>query len=535
MSVADQITRLNTAKADIKTAIESHSITVPSDAHIDTYDDYIKQIGDSTYWTHDWKWKRPAGWPDIDTLYDNSPNYCWMVASFDCRRRVADSNIKDGFVVYFTGTGTIYIERYKLVDGEFVLANTETFTSGTYFELLPTDEGDYVVYRIRMSQINTPYARFGGGSTNTSNFDAVRKSNDYTVYNTTIMELIVNGSRSMNLPAPRSPYLRRYEVKNFKSPSSSYVTKWANLRNNPSLEYLDASFDTTNGNTAFTALNACFFYNRSLKVLKLNNWNVANVTTLADCFAQCSSLERIEGINTWNTAKVTSLSEPFYNCTALKEINVSNWNTALVTTMVNCFYMCSSLETIDISGWNTVKVTNMSYMFYRNLALKSLTIGTNFVATALTNMSYMFANCISMTTNPLSGRTWASGKVTNYTWMFYANYALTEMDMSNWDLTKVTSASYAQNVFAYCYSLRKVVLPSTTKAMYANYFDYCYNLETIIINATTPPTWAVTTTYLGRLHPNYKIYVPMESVNSYKAASGWANAASHIYSINDLT
>jgi hypothetical protein len=100
MSVADQITRLNTAKADIKTAIESHSITVPSDAHIDTYDDYIKQIGDSTYWTHDWKWKRPTGWPDIDTLYDNSPNYCWMVASFDCRRRIADENVMDGFCFY---------------------------------------------------------------------------------------------------------------------------------------------------------------------------------------------------------------------------------------------------------------------------------------------------------------------------------------------------------------------------------------------------------------------------------------------------
>ena len=536
MSVADQITRLNTAKADIKTAIESHSITVPSSAKIDTYDDYINQIGDSTYWTHDWKFKRPAGWPDIDTLYDDSPNYCWMVASFDCRRRIADESVMDGFCFYKTGSTNVIVERFKLVDGEFVLANTATQSSNdTYFELLPRDEGDYVVYRFRFNNSTGVYIRFGNGGSNLADFSAVRKSNDYTIWNTTAMEIIVNGSRSMSLPAPRSPYLRRFEIRNFKNPSSSYITQWANLRNNPSLEYLDASFDTTNGNTAFTTLNSCFRDNGKLKVLKLNNWNVANVTTLAYCFENCYSVEKIEGINTWDTAKVTSLIETFYNCCSLKEINISTWNTALVTRADYCFGNCSYLENIDLSGWNTVKMTNMNYMFYRNLALKSLTIGTNFVATALTAMAHMFNGCYSMTTNPLSGRTWACGNVTNYQYMFYENYALKEMDMSNWDLTKVTSASYAQNVFAYCYNLRKVVLPTTTKVMHANYFDYCYNLETIIVNATTPPTWAVTSTFLGRLHPNYKIYVPDASVNSYKSASGWVNAADHIYSINDLT
>ena len=44
MSVADQITRINTAKADIKTAIEAKGVTVPSSAKIDTYDDYIAAI-----------------------------------------------------------------------------------------------------------------------------------------------------------------------------------------------------------------------------------------------------------------------------------------------------------------------------------------------------------------------------------------------------------------------------------------------------------------------------------------------------------
>lgn len=44
MSIASEITRLQTAKADIKSAIENKGVTVPSNASIDTYDTYIDQI-----------------------------------------------------------------------------------------------------------------------------------------------------------------------------------------------------------------------------------------------------------------------------------------------------------------------------------------------------------------------------------------------------------------------------------------------------------------------------------------------------------
>lgn len=44
MSIASEITRLQNAKADIKTAIEAKGVTVPSSAKIDTYDTYVSQI-----------------------------------------------------------------------------------------------------------------------------------------------------------------------------------------------------------------------------------------------------------------------------------------------------------------------------------------------------------------------------------------------------------------------------------------------------------------------------------------------------------
>ena len=53
MSIATELTRIQQAKADIKTAIEAKGVTVPSSATIDTYDDYVSQIsggggGDTT-------------------------------------------------------------------------------------------------------------------------------------------------------------------------------------------------------------------------------------------------------------------------------------------------------------------------------------------------------------------------------------------------------------------------------------------------------------------------------------------------------
>ena len=44
MAISDELTRIQTAKADIKASIEAKGVTVPSDALIDTYADYVDEI-----------------------------------------------------------------------------------------------------------------------------------------------------------------------------------------------------------------------------------------------------------------------------------------------------------------------------------------------------------------------------------------------------------------------------------------------------------------------------------------------------------
>lgn len=46
MTINEELTRIENAKADIKTAIEANGITIPSNATIDTYDTYIETIVD---------------------------------------------------------------------------------------------------------------------------------------------------------------------------------------------------------------------------------------------------------------------------------------------------------------------------------------------------------------------------------------------------------------------------------------------------------------------------------------------------------
>lgn len=76
--------------------------------------------------------------------------------------------------------------------------------------------------------------------------------------------------------------------------------------------------------------------------------------------------------------------------------------------------------------------------------------------------------------------------------------------------------------------LKEVDLPATIESIGRTAFQYCSALTTIYCRATTPPT-------LGNDAFRYislnKIYVPAESVDAYKAASGWSNYANYIEAI----
>lgn len=90
-------------------------------------------------------------------------------------------------------------------------------------------------------------------------------------------------------------------------------------------------------------------------------------------------------------------------------------------------------------------------------------------------------------------------------------------------------ATLPSRCFQNCVSLTEVELPSTVTAMNAGCLNNCSQLQSLTIKATTPPTLG--TNALNNTHTDLVIYVPTESVDTYKAASGWSTYASKIQAI----
>ena len=107
------------------------------------------------------------------------------------------------------------------------------------------------------------------------------------------------------------------------------------------------------------------------------------------------------------------------------------------TSCYEWFYRCGYLTDIEgIEYLNTENVTNMSEMFSNCWALTTLDL-SNFDTKNVTNMSYMFSNCFALTTLNVSN--FDTQNVTDMSNMFGSCSALTTLDVSNFDTQNVTN------------------------------------------------------------------------------------------------
>ena len=98
-------------------------------------------------------------------------------------------------------------------------------------------------------------------------------------------------------------------------------------------------------------------------------------------------------------------------------------------------------------------------------------------------------------------------------------------------ITSLTIGSHPTSIpsgmFENCTKLTSLDIPSNISSIESRAFASCTGLTSITVESTTPPT-------LGSYVFNYTncpIYVPSESVDAYKAASGWSSYASRIQAI----
>ena len=128
-----------------------------------------------------------------------------------------------------------------------------------------------------------------------------------------------------------------------------------------------------------------------------------------------------------------------------------------------------------------------------------------------------FWQCLNLTSATIGNGVTSLGNS-----VFASCRSLTSIDIPN----SVTSiGSYA---FDKCSGLTSVTIGNSVTSIGDAAFSYCSGLTSVTVNTTPPPSIGGYAFYNTNDCP---IYVPSESVNAYKAASGWSDYASRIQAI----
>lgn len=279
----------------------------------------------------------------------------------------------------------------------------------------------------------------------------------------------------------------------------------------------------------------------SLKILKLNNWNISGVENLDSYFEGMTKLTEVY-LNNCNTENVTSARALFNNCSSLTKVEMDgfikenctdigsifcncknlnsikglqSWNTSSVTSMEKTFYNChinlNDNFSIDVSDFDFAQVTNMSGMFGGSGVAK-ITFPSNgnsaYVYANVTDISGLFQNCKGLAT--IEGFEKVSFPlITDASSLFGGCSSLTsvdfDMEMANvvkidhmysnctslsevnltMDFPKVTSAT---GIFSGCSNLTKATLDIDFDIVssVSGLFDGCESLTTINLDLYAP-------------------------------------------------
>jgi hypothetical protein len=80
--------------------------------------------------------------------------------------------------------------------------------------------------------------------------------------------------------------------------------------------------------------------------------------------------------------------------------------------------------------------------------------------------------------------------------------------------------SIGGSAFSECEGLTKVTIGNSVTSIEQEAFYYCKGLTEICVEATTPPT--IYSSTFSQVDKSIPVYVPAESVETYKKADGWS-------------
>ena len=208
--------------------------------------------------------------------------------------------------------------------------------------------------------------------------------------------------------------------------------------------------------------------------IKLNFTSSFN--SAKNMFKDCTNITSID-FSSFDSLNLKDTSGMFENCVSLKNIIFGDFKTSNIDNMSHMFYNCSSLTSLDLSKFQTSEVADMSYMFTNCSTLTELNLET-FNFENVINMGHMFELCsnlgkIIFPNSPITP------KLENMEYMFSGCIKLTEVDISKFDTTYVTTM---ESIFKNCESIESININNLKTDSLINMgsmFQSCTSLESI--------------------------------------------------------
>ena len=194
--------------------------------------------------------------------------------------------------------------------------------------------------------------------------------------------------------------------------------------------------------------------------LDASAWDFSSLVNARDLFYGCKGLKQVKGLGNWNTHNLESLWDTFGVCHSLETLEgVQNWDLSNAKIIAGTFQECVSLTDEDIAvmyNWNMSNVEDISWMFKGCTGLKNIDL-SNWDVSKVTKFNSLFS-CIgsnngSMNLVSAGIENWDTSSATHIGWMFMGCGQLTSIDLSNWNVDNVVHAGH---MFADCFKLETV-------------------------------------------------------------------------------
>jgi surface protein len=205
------------------------------------------------------------------------------------------------------------------------------------------------------------------------------------------------------------------------------------------------------GNIEWLDMSNSFYGCQNMTITATDQPDFSRVTRFYRAFNGCvnMTLPSADHVANWVTSNCVTVELMFALCRSITSLDCSTWDTSNVTMFRSVFNQMRAVTSIDVSNWDTSSGSNFDYMFYLNDKVTSLTgiEDFRFRTSGNVGITFMFRDIRVFNGNnndgvlDLSGWNMTSANLFSLSNTFRNMYLLTRLNLSNWDVSNVTTLS----------------------------------------------------------------------------------------------